>query len=55
VVVEAGIKMGWEGYMGNTGRFVGMKGFGASAPAPELFKHFNITAQAVAEAAKAQL
>lgn len=44
VAVEAGIKMGWERYLGAAGEFVGMDGFGASAPAEELYEHFGITA-----------
>jgi len=32
-----------------------MTGFGASAPGPDVYKHFNITAAAVAEAVKARL
>jgi transketolase len=55
VAVEAAIKFGWERYLGQDGVFVGMPGFGASAPAPALYKHFGITAEAVAAAAKAQL
>jgi transketolase len=53
VFVEAGLAFGWERYMGPKDRFVGMTGFGASAPAPDLYKHFGITAEAVAAAAKA--
>ncbi|MDX2470863.1 MAG: transketolase [SAR324 cluster bacterium] len=52
VVVEAGIKRGWEGYMGPQGKFIGMDGFGASAPAGELYKHFGITVEKVVAAAK---
>jgi transketolase len=55
VAVEAAIKQGWEKYLGERGRFVGMTGFGASAPAGELYKHFGITAERVAEEAKAAL
>jgi transketolase len=55
VAVEAAIKQGWEKYLGDRGRFVGMTGFGASAPAGELYKHFGITAERVAEEAKAAL
>jgi transketolase len=47
VAVEAGIKMGWERYLGASGRFVGMSTFGASAPASVLYKHFGITAERV--------
>jgi transketolase len=52
VAVEAAAKFGWERYLGFRGRFVGMTGFGASAPAGALFKHFGITAEAVVAAAK---
>jgi transketolase len=51
VAVEAAIGMGWERYTGANGRFVGMHGFGASAPYKDLYQHFGITAEAVAEAA----
>jgi transketolase len=44
--------MGWDRYIGVDGRFVGMDGFGASAPADELFEHFGITAANVVTAAK---
>lgn len=43
VAVEAGIKMGWEKYIGSAGGFVGMDSFGASAPAEELYEHFGIS------------
>ncbi|MBT7151954.1 MAG: transketolase [Deltaproteobacteria bacterium] len=55
VVIEAGIKRGWEGYMGDQGQFVGMSGFGASAPAKDLFKQFEITVEAVMEAVRKTL
>ncbi len=48
VSVEAGSRIGWERYVGLDGAAVGMDGFGTSAPAGELFKHFGITAEAVA-------
>jgi transketolase len=48
VAVEAAIKFGWERYIGVDGIFVGMPGFGASAPAKELYSHFGITAENVA-------
>ena len=51
VAVEAGVRMGWERFIGEDGKFVGMKGFGASAPFERLYKEFGITAEAVAEAA----
>ena len=44
--------MGWEALLGGNSAFVGMSSFGASAPANELYQHFGITADAVADAAK---
>ena len=55
VGVEAAVSLGWHKYLGERGSFVGMNGFGASAPAPELFEHFGITAAAVEAAARALL
>ena len=55
VAVEAASPFGWERYVGSADAVVGMKGFGASAPAGDLYKHFGITAEAVAAAAKARL
>jgi transketolase len=55
VAVEAGIRMGWDKYLGIKGGFVGMNGFGASAPIEQLYKHFGITAEAVVAAAKQRL
>jgi transketolase len=52
VACEAACGFGWERWLGSRGMFVGMTGFGASAPAPALYKHFGITADAVAEAAR---
>jgi len=47
--------MGWDAIIGSDGIFVGMTGFGASAPAKDLYKHFGITPEAVAEAALKKL
>jgi len=55
VAVEAAVRNGWERYIGSDGRFVGMHGFGASAPAEALYKHFGITSEAVADAALASI
>jgi len=52
VAVEAAVVQGWEKYLGDRGTFVGMTGFGASAPAGDLYAHFGITADAVTAAAK---
>jgi transketolase len=55
VAIEAAGPMGWDRYTGNDGGFIGMHGFGASAPYKELYKHFGITAEAAAEAALKRL
>ncbi len=55
VAVEAAIKQGWERFIGEDGAFVGMTGFGASAPAEVLYEKFGITTEAVVAAAKARL
>jgi transketolase len=52
VAVEAAVPFGWSQWLGPDGAFVGMEGFGASAPAQHLYKHFGITAEAVAAAAR---
>jgi transketolase len=51
VVVEAGLRLGWDTIIGARGAFVGMTDFGASGPAPELYAHFGITAERIAEIA----
>ena len=53
--VEAAMQFGWEQWIGAEGGFVGMTGFGASAPASTLYKRFGITADAVVAAAKERL
>ena len=53
--VEAAVRQGWDAIIGSDGIFVGMTGFGASAPFKELYKKFGITAEAVAGAALAKL
>jgi len=55
VAVEAGVRQGWDKYIESHGGFVGMTGFGASAPSPDLFKHFGITAEKVVEAVQERL
>ena len=55
VAVEAASTFGWDKYVGAKGAVVGMTTFGASAPAPELYKHFGITADAVVKAVKARI
>ncbi|NJC41549.1 transketolase [Brevundimonas alba] len=55
VAVEAAIQQGWERFIGEDGAFVGMTGFGASAPAEVLYEKFGITTEAVVAAVKARL
>jgi transketolase len=52
VAVEAGVTSGWFKYVGLEGAVVGLDQYGESAPAGVLFKHFGITAEAVALAVK---
>ncbi len=53
--IEAACQMGWDRFIGPQGAFIGMTGFGASAPAGELYEHFSITPHAAAAAARARL
>ncbi|MBT4871363.1 MAG: transketolase, partial [Marinovum sp.] len=59
--IEAGVRLGWDRWLlGERGRetksdFIGMSGFGASAPANTLFEHFGITVQSIVERTKALL
>ncbi|MBN9249379.1 MAG: transketolase [Mesorhizobium sp.] len=55
VAIEAGIRQGWDALIGTDGIFIGMTGFGASAPIEKLYPHFGITAEAAAKAAETQL
>ncbi len=55
VAVEAAVRFGWDKYIGPDGGFVGMEGFGGSAPAGELFDKFGITTDAVVSAAREKL
>lgn len=61
VAIEAGVRQGWDRWLlGERGKeakadFVGMDGFGGSAPAPELYAHFGITAEATAAKVRALL
>jgi transketolase len=55
IAIEAAVRWGWDAVIGSDGGFVGMHGFGASAPAKDLFKHFGITAEAAVNAALKRL
>src|SRR5262249_37058943 len=51
VAVEAAVRQGWDAIIGAGGVFVGMTGFGASAPYKDLYRQFGVTPEAVAHAA----
>jgi transketolase len=55
VAVEAAVQFGWDRWLGPRGAFIGMHGYGASAPGEALFPHFGITAERVAAAARSLL
>src|SRR5258708_3448604 len=55
VAIEAASTFGWSHYVGDSGSVIGMPGFGASAPAEELYAHFGITAEKLVEAALARV
>ncbi len=55
VAIEAGIRLGWDRFIGTDGIFIGMTGFGASGTIEQLYAHFGITAEAAAKAAEARL
>ncbi len=50
--IEAAVRQGWDLFLRPEDGFIGMTGFGASAPAPELYRHFGITAEAAAQLAR---
>ncbi|MGB9153432.1 MAG: transketolase [Alphaproteobacteria bacterium] len=52
IAIEASIRQGWDAYIGDKGAFIGMTGFGASAPAEKLYEHFGITTAKTVECAK---
>lgn len=52
VGIEAGVKLGWERYLGDRGEFIGMATFGASAPVDVVFREFGFTVERIVEAAR---
>ncbi len=52
VSIEAGTTFGWSKFLGTHGKAIGVDHFGASAPAPILYKKYGITKDAVVEAAQ---
>jgi transketolase len=55
IAIEAGLRQSWDWLLDETDSFIGMTGFGASAPIDDLYNHFGITADAVVTAAKRQI
>jgi transketolase len=55
VAVEAGVEQGWEKYIGQEGKFIGMSGFGVSAPVGMIMKHFGFTVDNIVAAAKEKM
>src|SRR3954463_15597970 len=55
IAIEAAVRWGWDAVIGKEGAFIGMHGFGASAPAKDLFRHFGITADAAVQAVLSRL
>ncbi|HEY1932396.1 MAG TPA: transketolase [Acetobacteraceae bacterium] len=53
--IEAACDFGWDRWLGPDGVFIGMHGFGASAPFEELYKHFGITPEAIATAVRKRI
>jgi transketolase len=52
IAIEAAARFGWDRWIGPDGVFIGMTGFGESAPAGELYRHFGITTEAIVAAAR---
>ena len=50
--VEAAVRDGWDRWIGADGAFIGMEGFGASAPAEMLFRHFGINSDIIVAVAR---
>jgi transketolase len=55
IVVEAAIRMSWDRFLRPQDTFIGMRSFGESAPAPDLYKHFGITTDAVLAEARRRI
>ena len=55
VAIEAGVRQGWDRYLGEQGTFVGMDSFGLSAPFGKIYQEFGFTADNVVQAAKQML
>lgn len=52
IAVEAGIKLGWERYVGPRGKIIAMESFGECAPGDEVMDHFGFTADKIEQQAR---
>tara|TARA_Y100001960_G_scaffold97742_1_gene105126 strand:+ start:414 stop:2405 length:1992 start_codon:yes stop_codon:yes gene_type:complete len=52
IVIEAGVRQSWDYILNENDIFIGMSGFGSSAPAKDLYEHFSITEEKVVSSAK---
>ncbi len=52
IAIEAAVRQGWDHIIGRDGGFIGMSGFGASAPYKTLYEHFGITVDAIVAEAR---
>ncbi|MBY7648955.1 MAG: transketolase [Candidatus Liberibacter europaeus] len=55
IAVEAGLRQGWDYFIGSDGAFIGMNGFGASGPYELLYRHFNINVEAILSLVESRL
>jgi transketolase len=55
VAVEAGVRQGWDRWIGEEGDFVGLDRFGASAPYADLYRNLGLTAERVVDVVHARL
>ncbi|MEO1543924.1 MAG: transketolase C-terminal domain-containing protein [Pseudomonadota bacterium] len=55
IAIEAGVRQSWDRWLRPQDDFVGMSGFGASGPAPQLYQHFGLTPDRIAELARSML
>ena len=52
IAIEAALRFGWDKWIGADSAFIGLDGFGASAPKNDLYEHFGITKNVIIEAVK---
>ncbi|KAE9516512.1 Transketolase 2 [Candidatus Liberibacter asiaticus] len=55
IAIEAGLRQGWDAFIGSDGSFIGMQGFGASGSCDLLYQHFGINAIAIVDMVERKL